>query len=246
MVSSGSFTSSFTKTRVQRFLKIYVPLPTNTLQAAYRFIGIAGPEIALKTVRVNEFNERRKNMRKLILGTICLGVLSLWSTANANTINVTMSLPLGAGSSLVNDVSAQDVPGGGLSDVTVFAWLQSDINTFNSNFNGNLPSPTTGLTAFDNLSSGPTIQVDAGDYLVLHYGRGRGGLGQGGGLVALYFDAAGTYVAPDNGSGPNGNGGISFARLWDHGTQVPDGGTSSVLLGMALSALGLVHRRVQS
>jgi hypothetical protein len=32
-------------------------------------------------------------MRKLCLGAICLGVLSLWSAANANTINITMSLP---------------------------------------------------------------------------------------------------------------------------------------------------------
>jgi hypothetical protein len=185
-------------------------------------------------------------MRKLCIGVICLGVLSLWSGANANTINITMSLPLGAGSTLVNDVSAQDIPGNGLGDATVFAWLQSDIGTYNNNLNGHLPAPTTSLTSFDNLSSGPTIPVAAGDYLVLHYGKGPLGQGQGGGLVALYFDAAGTYVVPDNGSGPNGNGGISFARLWDHGTQVPDGGTSLVLLGMALSALGLVYRRVRS
>jgi hypothetical protein len=182
-------------------------------------------------------------MRKLILTTLCLGGLSLWSAANANTINITMSLPLGAGSTLVNDVSAQDIPGNGLGDATVLAWLQSDINTFNNNLNGDLPAPTTDLTSFD---GGGTIQVAAGDYLVLHYGKGPGGQGQGGGLVALYFDAAGTYAIPSNGSGPNGNGGLSFARLWDHGTQIPDGGTTVALLGMALSALGLAYRQVRS
>jgi hypothetical protein len=185
-------------------------------------------------------------MKRFILRTLCLGAISIWSAANANTINITMSLPLGAGSTLVNDVSAQDIPGNGLGTATVFAWLQSNIDTFNNNLNGNLPDPTTTLTAFENLSTGLSIQVAAGDYLVLHYGKGQGGQGQGGGLVALYFDAAGTYVVPSNGSGPNGNGGISFARLWDHGTQIPDGGTSLVLLGMALSALGLFYRKVRS
>jgi hypothetical protein len=185
-------------------------------------------------------------MRKLCLGAICLGVLSLLSAANANTINVTMSLPLGAGSTLVNDVSAQDIPGNGLGDATVFAWLQSDISIYNNNLSGHLAAPTTTLTSFDNLNSGLAIPVVAGDYLVLHYGKGPGGQGQGGGLVALYFDAAGTYTVPANGSGPNGNGGISFARLWDHGNQVPDGGSSLALLGIALSGLGLVYRRVRS
>ena len=171
-----------------------------------------------------------------------MGVLSLWSTANANTINITMSLPLGAGSTLVNDVSAQDTPGNGLGDANVFEWLQADIHAYNQNLQGNLPAPTTGVTSV----GGGSLSVEAGDYLVLHYGKGGRGLGQGGGLVALYFDADATYVIPSNGSGPNGNGGISFARLFDHTTQVPDGGTTFALFGLALSGLGLVSRRVRS
>jgi hypothetical protein len=183
-------------------------------------------------------------MRKHLLALVCLGVLSLLSTANASIINVTMSLPLGAGSTLVNDVSAQDIPGNGLGTATVFAWLQSDINTYNSNLSGNLPAPSTGLSEY----SGGTIPVTAGDYLVLHYGKGPGGIGQGGGLVALYFDADGTYVVPANGSGPNGNGGISFARLWDHTTtgKVPDSGTTAALLAIALPGLALLRRRILS
>jgi hypothetical protein len=181
-------------------------------------------------------------MRKKLLAVICLGALSCWGTARAGTINVTMSLPLGAGSTLVNDVSAQDIPGNGLGDATVFAWLHSDISTYNSNLSGDLPAPTTGLTSYD----GGSIPVEAGDYLVLHYGTGPGGQGQGGGLVALYFDAAGTYAIPDNGSGPNGNGGLSFARLWDHTTGptpgVPDGGTTWAMLGAGLAAVGVFGR----
>src|ERR1019366_5963479 len=102
--------------------------------------------------------------------------------------------------------------------------------------------PTTTLTSWvDNAS---TITVAAGDYVALHYGKGPGGVGQGGGLVALYFDAAGTYVVPATGGGPNGLGVISFVRLWDHGTNVPDGGTTALLLGAALSGLALLRRKL--
>jgi hypothetical protein len=96
------------------------------------------------------------------------------------------------------------------------------------------------LTPFDNLNGvGPSIPVEAGDYLVLHYGKGDGGTGKGGGVLALYFDSAGTYQVPDNGSGPNGLGGVSFARLWDDtpDTSVPDNGSSVALMGMSLSGL---------
>lgn len=191
------------------------------------------------------------NMKNLALGALILAAVSSVVPAGATTINITESLPLGSASVLVNDVSAQGIPGSGLGDATVLAWLKLDIATYNSNVPGTLPAPSLALTAYDNLTSGPSIPVSAGDYLVLHYGKGPGGLGKGGGLVALYFDANGTYVVPDNGSGPNGKGGISFARLWDHVdpvpiNPVPDGGATLVLLGMALSGLGLVAHRIRN
>jgi hypothetical protein len=163
-------------------------------------------------------------------------------STSANTINITMSLPLDGNSVLVNDVSAQAIPSNGLSDAGVFAWLQSDISQYNINLAQNLPVPGTTEKSWDN--SAPLITVGAGDYLVLHYGKGPGGEGQGGSLVVLYFDAAGTYQIPANGSGPNGYGGISFARLWDPVTSVPDGGTTLLLLGAALSGLGFFRHKL--
>ena len=80
---------------------------------------------------------------------------------------------------------------------------------------------------------------------MLHYGSGPGGT-PAGGLVALYFDADQlSFAVPARGSGPNGFGGISFARLYDH-VGVPDGGTTVMLLGGALTALGLLRRKLTS
>jgi hypothetical protein len=186
---------------------------------------------------------RIKFMKKEMMVLVAVGACLLALSASANSINITMSLPLNNSSVLATDVNAQAIPGSGLGDATVLAWLQSDITQYNSNLGKNLAGPTTTETAWENLNAGPSITVEAGDYLVLHYGKGQGGVGQGGGLVALYFDAAGTYQVPDNGSGPNGNGGISFARLWDHGTSVPDGGSTLVLLGAALCGLSLFAGR---
>jgi hypothetical protein len=182
-------------------------------------------------------------MPKILLRTVCLGVVAgLAMMASATPINITMSLPLGSGSTLVNDVSAQDTPGSGLGDDTVFAWLQQNIATYNANIPGDLPDPTSGLTFWENQA--PLVSAAAGDYLVLHYGTGNGGTGQGGGLVALYFGAAEAYQVPAMGSGPNGFGGISFVRLWDH-TTVPDGGFTIALLGSALLGVAIVGRRLR-
>jgi hypothetical protein len=145
----------------------------------------------------------------------------------------------------VNDVSAQDIPGNGLGDATVFAWLQLDIGTYNSNLNGHLPAPTTSLTSFDNLSPDlPSRSLLATTWFCI---MGR--------VLAVRDKVVAwwrfTSMLPDLcGSGqwqrPERQRGHFVCRLWDHGTQVPDGGTSLVLLGMALSALGLVYRRVRS
>ena len=169
---------------------------------------------------------------------ICAGALALCNTTLAVPINITMSLPHNGSSVLVNDVSLGAI--GNNSPATLFQFLLSDIGTYNNNVPGDLPDPTTTLIDRPDLNGvGPVIPVEAGDYLVLHYGGSKGG----GGVVALYFDAAGTYDIPDNGAGPNGTGGVSSARLWDHGTtRVPDGGTSVVLLGLALVGLEGVRR----
>ena len=165
-------------------------------------------------------------MKKLLLTTLGAGALLLCQSASANVINV-----LGAGDFPAQDIST--VTGNpGLGDANVLVWLQAE-----ASLNG-YPAPTT---AQSDYTGGP---IAAGDYLVLHYGSGTGGTSAGG-LVALYFDAnQASYAVPPDGSGPNGFGGISFARLYDHTTQVPDGGSTIALLGFALVGVDQLRRRM--
>jgi hypothetical protein len=138
------------------------------------------------------------------------------------------------------------ITGGGNQNIIILEWLKGEIISYNSSHLGtDLPQPSEGLVKFENLNgNGPTINVVAGDYVVLHYGVGTGGVqGSGGGLVALFFNADQSFDVPDNGSGPNGFGGISFVEIWDH-NGVPDGGMTLALLGGGLIGLGLIRRRL--
>lgn len=97
-----------------------------------------------------------------------------------------------------------------------------------------------------------TISVVPGDYLVIHYGKGMGGSGRGGSLEFFQVVNGETSVTPPaNGNGPGnpdpfGHGGISSIRVFGPGVPTPDGGTTVMLLGGALSMLGLLRRYVRS
>ncbi len=114
------------------------------------------------------------------------------------------------------------------------------VSTYDSNLGKSLVAPPNNSTyTAEGLNS---VTVDAGDYLVLHYGAGQGGSSSGG-LVALYFAATTDYSVPQNGSGPNDFGGISFVSLYTGGTAlVPDGGSTIFLLGAALTGLAILFR----
>ena len=89
-----------------------------------------------------------------------------------------------------------------------------------------------------------TINVMPGAFLVLHYGKGDGGTSKGGGLEAwLVAGGETTVTVPANGTSAFGKGGISSIREFcPPGTHVPDSGTTAMLLGSALTGLGLVRR----
>ena len=92
-------------------------------------------------------------------------------------------------------------------------------------------------TALDILSNG--------SYAVIHYGTGKGGTkGAGGEVAFIQISGNGFVTFPATGSGPNGKGGISSIDLFkcegDH--DVPDRGATVMLLGSALTGLGLVQR----
>ena len=98
---------------------------------------------------------------------------------------------------------------------------------------------------FEDLSEGDqTIDVMPGAYLVVHYGKGPDGSSKGGGLEAFLVAGGETQVTvPGTGSSEFGNGGISSIREFcPPGTNVPDSGTTAMLLGSALTGLGLVRR----
>jgi hypothetical protein len=174
-------------------------------------------------------------MRKMYLGAICAGALALCHTASATVIEVSLDPTTHTPS----DVNFNDVTGGGNINVVILEWLKGEILSYNNFVANILPDPTTGLIKYEDLNGvGPSVPVEKGDYMVLHFGVGQGGVqGSGGGLVALFFSTAQIYNVPNNGSGPNGFGGISFVDVFDH-TTVPDGGTTLAMLGLALVGLG--------
>jgi hypothetical protein len=185
------------------------------------------------TRRGNQHNMKLRKILVVLAASLAFGV-----AANANMIPVTND---GNGT----DDNFNQITGGGNQNVVIFEWLKGEILSYNNHVPGaNLPNPTDGLIKLDNLNgNGPTINVVAGDYVVLHYGAGQGGVaGSGGGLVALFFNANQSFTVPNNGSGPNGFGGISFVDIWDHtANTVPDGGMTLALLGGALIGLGLIR-----
>jgi hypothetical protein len=115
------------------------------------------------------------------------------------------------------------------------------LEAFGVNTNGIL------LQNFENgLNGDQTISVTPGQFLVVHYGRGRGGSNPGGsweffrvinGETEVTVPGFGNVAGPD----PFGHGGISSIRGFG-GVGVPDGGTTVMLLGAGLGALGMVRR----
>ena len=92
-----------------------------------------------------------------------------------------------------------------------------------------------------------TISVEPFEFLVVHFGTGPGGSNPGGSLEFFQIGAGETSVTvPGMGNGPTnpdlfGHGGISSIRGFCI-PGVPDGGPTVMLLGAALTGLGLVRR----
>jgi len=91
---------------------------------------------------------------------------------------------------------------------------------------------------------GDPVDVTGFGYAVVHYGVGEGGTkGSGGGIAFFQISGDGSVTFPQDGSGPNGFGGISSLDLFKcENHNVPDSGATLMLLGGALTGLGLVRR----
>ena len=109
--------------------------------------------------------------------------------------------------------------------------------------------PNNPTTNIENLNGGDqTISVLPGEFLVAHYGVGKGGTGSGGSLEFFQvINGETTVTVPGEGNGPTnpdpyGHGGISSIRGFGGTTVTPDSGATVMLLGGALAGLGLVRR----
>jgi len=112
-----------------------------------------------------------------------------------------------------------------------------------------LGTSVSGFNLVLNVESSPgingPISDTAGDFLVVHYGVGPGGTGSGGSLEFFQVNAGFTsdtlpQLGNVGGADPFGHGGISSIR--EFAPRVPDSGTTAMLLGGALTGLGVVRR----
>jgi hypothetical protein len=109
--------------------------------------------------------------------------------------------------------------------------------------------PSSDLTLLDNFESGLSGAQDVtpGEFFVVHYGKGKGGSSSGGSWEFFQVINGETSVTfPQNGNeagdDPFGHGGISSARGFSGPPSVPDSATTAMLLGSALTGLGLARR----
>jgi len=182
--------------------------------------------------------------RALLISGLIPGALALANVAHAVPFNITMSLAHSGSSVQVNDVGKNAVGaifGNGNSNW--FNYLVSNVGTYNSNIPGTLPAPVGPNPGATHTDPPGAVDLTGYDYAFLHFGKGNGGIGGGGGLQVWYLDgAAGLFDFTSITKGPNGLGGLSFVRLYGEG--VPDSGTTLVLLGFGFLALFVLRRRI--
>ena len=97
-------------------------------------------------------------------------------------------------------------------------------------------------------SGDQTIDVMPGEYLVVHYGKGKGGTGSGGSWEFFQVINGETSVTVPGtggtaGNDPYGHGGISSIRGFCPPTNTPDSGTTAALLGLGLTGLAGLRAR---
>lgn len=155
-----------------------------------------------------------------------LFLVFLLSTAlSAMTAGAT---PIGIGGLVSRSQYAAITGSQGSNPTNDLAFLEYQIS---SNTQDAFNVPDWDLQISSNLTfSGSPTSYTAGlgdEYVVIHFG------GKGGGYYQAYYlgGAGGTITAP------SGVGGISSAR------SVPDGGSTVMLLGAALSAIAVARRK---
>jgi hypothetical protein len=185
----------------------------------------------------------------MLLGIGCAIILASAKDARANRISLPPSINLAVGDQHELGQASPPVPEGD-ADITQYVNFMIGLSlggsgqviigphtivvTRSMNDFGSLPSPATlalrGTGTSINLGTQGTY-----DYLFAHYG------GPGGGTAEVWYvgDLSGVINIPSIGFGHGLSG---WALFTAPSGAVPDGGTTAMLLGAALGALGVVRR----
>jgi len=185
----------------------------------------------------------------LLVGIGCAVLLASTRDANANRIPLPPSINLTIGDQHELGQAQPPTPEGD-ADITQYVNFMIGLSlggsghviigphnilvTRSMNNFGSLPGPATlalrGTGTMINLGTQGTYS-----YLFAHYG------GPGGGFAEVWYvgDLSGTISIPATGLGHGLSG---WALFTAPGGAVPDGGTTVMLLGAALGALGMVRR----
>jgi hypothetical protein len=186
----------------------------------------------------------------MLLGIGCAIILASAKDASANRISLPPSINLAVGDQHELGQAISAVPEGD-ADITRYVNFMIGLSlggsgqvvigphtikvTRSMNDFGPLPSPATlalrGAGTSINLGAQGTY-----DYLFAHYG------GLGGGVAEVWYvgDLSGIISLPATGFGHSLSGWVLFTAS---GGAVSDGGTTAMLLGPALGALGILCAR---
>ncbi len=168
--------------------------------------------------------------------------------AQADIINITVD----AAGSLLNNVGIANNTQYGQANnnpESNLAFLTTEIGYWNNVFDPDLPAALGPVAAnFGSLDDATSHTTLAGyDYVVFHFGAGSaggGGVSPGGWWQAYYLGGEGgvQFFVPT--IGDKTVGGFSSARYFNGPSiQVPDGGATLVLLGLAMVGIAVASRQ---
>ena len=168
-------------------------------------------------------------------------------TANAIPINITVS-STGAllnGTGVANKTQSGQ---GNNNPTSNLNFLNAEISLWNGEFNPDLAAAIGPEALNDgNIGDKQSYSAVAGyDYVVFHFGNGIQGSAKspGGWWQAWYLNGdGGAFNVPSVGG--QSVGGFSSARFYNPhiNNNVPDGGTTAMLLGAALGVIGMARRK---